>query len=102
MEAQEICKEVPLLNPMDFYPGFPHIAEQIFQKMDKDALKNCRLLSKSWLEYIDNQNLLWKKVIDVQNANQAFQSACNDGFPKMVKFLIQKSEDFKINLNNTG
>ena len=100
MEFEDNNMAIPLLNPMDFYPGFPHIAEQIFQKMGKEGLKNCRLLSKSSLECIDNQNHLWKKVIDVQNANQVFQSACNNGFLKMVKFLIQKSEEFKINFNN--
>ena len=88
-----------IMDPIAFYPGFPHITELIFQNVGMDSLKSCRLVSKSWLEYIDNQNLLWDKVIDVQNANQAFQSACNDGFPNMVKFLIKKSTDFKIDLN---
>ena len=55
--VEESIMENTILNQMIFYPGFPHIAEQIFQNMDKDCLKNCRLLSKSWLEYIDDQNL---------------------------------------------
>ena len=56
MEEDENSIEVPNLNPMAFYPGFPHFAEKIFLKMDKDNLKNLRLLSKSWMEYIDDKN----------------------------------------------
>ena len=41
--------EVPSLNPMVFYPGFPHIAEKIFDQLDKRSLRSCREVSKSWL-----------------------------------------------------
>ena len=106
MELQESNKEVdlnrikmPLLNPMAFYPGFPHIAEKIVQKMDKDSLKNLRLLSKSWLECFDNQIFLLNKMIENENSNIVFQSACKNGFRKMAEFLIQKSVELKIDLN---
>ena len=64
METQDIRKEVPILNPMAFYPGFPHIAEEIIKQMGKESIRKCRLLSKSWEEYIDNQDLLWIKIIE--------------------------------------
>ena len=41
--------EVPPLNPMVFYPGFPHIAEKIFDQLDKGSLRSCREVSKSLL-----------------------------------------------------
>ena len=76
MEFEGNDMEIPLLNPMNFYLRFPHIAEQIFQNMDKDSLKTCRLLSKSWLEYMDNRNLLWKKIVeDEKNPKKAFRKA---------------------------
>ena len=34
------------LNPMLFYPAFPHIAEKIFEKVDKNCLKTLRHLSQ--------------------------------------------------------
>ena len=92
MEEDENSIEVPNLNPMAFYPGFPHIAEKIFQKMDKDSLKNLRLLSKSWLGHIDNQNLLWNKMIENKDSNKVFQSACKIGHSKIAEFLIEKSD----------
>ena len=49
-----------LLNPMVFNARFLHITEKIFKKMDIKTLKNCRQVSKSWQEFIDNQNILWK------------------------------------------
>ena len=42
--------EIQPLNPMVFYPGFPHITEQIFDRLDKVSLKSCRKVSKSWME----------------------------------------------------
>ena len=82
MEAQEAItevvdesnKEMPLLNPMAFYPRFPHIADQIFEKMDIEGLKIYRLLSKYWLEYIDRRNLWRKKIMEEElDPNKAFQ-----------------------------
>ena len=99
MEAQEICKEVPLLNPMDFYPRFAHIAEDIFKKMEKETYKNLRLLSKQWQKYIDDGNLLWIKLLEDKDANNAFQLAIEKGHFKMTEFLILKSTKFNIDLN---
>ena len=41
--------EMPPLNPVVFYPGFPHIAEKIFDQLDKGSLRSCREVSKSLL-----------------------------------------------------
>ena len=99
MEVDENIMKMPILNPMAFYPRFPHIAEQIFEKIKKESLKICRLLSKSWLQYIDNQNLLWNKMIENEDSNKVFQSACKNGHSKMAAFLIEKSDELKIDLN---
>ena len=64
--------KVPTLNPMFFLPGFPHIAEQIFACMEEKSLKNSRKVSKSWLNYIDNQNFLLKKIKFNNNGNCIF------------------------------
>ena len=33
--------ELEPLNPMLFYPAFPHIVQKIFNHMDKERLKTC-------------------------------------------------------------
>ena len=92
MEVEETNTELKLLNPMAFYPGFPHVAEQIFKEMNKKSLKSCRLLSKSWQEHIDDHSLLWKKIMENEDPNRAFQSACKIGHSKMAEFLVQTSD----------
>ena len=47
------------LNPSVFYQGFAHVAEQIFKKLDNKSLTNCREVSKSWRDCIDDRNLSW-------------------------------------------
>ena len=46
---KKIKIKVPPLNPLIFYPGFPHVAEKIFDQLDKGSLRSCREVSKSWL-----------------------------------------------------
>jgi hypothetical protein len=96
--------EVLLLNPMAFYPGFPHIAEQIFQHMDKKSLSNCREVTKSWMDCIDDQNLfwnlvVWNKIVKKKNCTDLFQWSCDNGSSKAVSALFQKSAQFNINWN---
>ena len=98
MEVEEAEMEVSLLNPMVFYPRFEHIAETIFQKVDKKSIRNLRLISKPFQEYIDDRNILWRKIMKDEDSNEAFQSALINGHTKMTEFLIQKSIEFGIDL----
>ena len=72
-------KNKSTLNPMEFHLRFQHITEQIFEKLDKESLKNCREVSKSWQNFIDNRNILWIKLIKKEEGNKAFQLACIKG-----------------------
>ena len=91
--------KMPPLNPMVFYPRFQHITEQIFEKLDGNSLKNCRKVSKSWQECIDNRNILWNKIVEKEDGNKTFQLACKNGHSKMVEMLIKKPAKFNIDLN---
>ena len=86
---QKSKMEKPTLNPMAFYPRFSHISEQIFEKLDNQSLKNCREVSKSYQECIDNQNILWNKIVKKESGNETFQLACKNGHSKMVEMLIR-------------
>ena len=83
------------LNPMVFNSRFQHITEKIFKNLDIKTLKNTRLVSKSWQEYMDNQKVLWKNV----NGTKVFQLACEKGHTRMAEILIQNSLKFNIDLN---
>ena len=67
--------------------------------MDSKSLKNCRKVSKSWQECIDNQNILWNKIVEKKGGNETFQLACKNGHSKMAEMLIQKAAEFNIELN---
>ena len=94
--SKEIKIEVIPLNPMVFYPGFRHINEKIFDQLEEGSLRNCREVSKSWLEVIDNRNLLWNKIVKAEGANEAFQFACRIGHKKMLEMLFHKPAEFNI------
>ena len=100
---KKIKIEIPFLNPMVFYPSFPHVVEKIFNQFDKGSLRSCRKVSKSWLDHIDHRNLLWSKI--VKNANggiKAFKFACRYDRSKILEMLFEKSAEYKIDYNDTG
>ena len=61
------------------------------------SLQNCREVSKSWMECIDNQNILWKKVAKIEDGKNIL-FLCRYGYFKIVEFLIKKTTEFKIDL----
>ena len=81
------------LNPMLFYPAFPHIAEKIFDHLDQNSLKKSREVTKPWQNCIDTHNILWKKLVKKENGNNAFQQALKFeyGANRQVKLLFQYS-----------
>ena len=42
---------------------FPHITKLVFEKLDNKDLANCRLVVKSWKNFIDEQNLPWIRIV---------------------------------------
>ena len=99
-----ICKKhkkmkVPLLNPMGFTPRFPHITDQIIEKLDQNSLKNCREVSKSWQNYVDHRNLLWNEIVEEKGGPTAFRLACEKGHLKMAEMLLMNPAKFNIDLN---
>ena len=77
------------LNLMVFHPRYQHITEAILKKMDRNTIKNCRQVSKFWLDYIDNQKILWKNEV----GSKAFHLACMGGHYKIAKiqYVIMKT-----------
>ena len=98
-KKKKMSMKIPTLNPMVFYPRFPHISEQIFDHLDIKSLENCREVSKSWQNSIDNRNLLWNKIIKDAGGNKAFQLACKNGVSKMAELVIQKSAKLEVDFN---
>ena len=63
--AKKVIMAVALLNPLAFYPGFNHVSEQIFGQLDNKSLSNCREVSSSWHDCIDNKKLSWIRIVNI-------------------------------------
>ena len=48
----------------DLLLRIPHIPEQIFGYLDSKSLTNCREVSRSWKEFIDNKQIIWTRILD--------------------------------------
>ena len=96
MENKNII-QLPLLNPFRFYQRFPHITEKIFQKLDNKSLTNCREVSKSWKEYIDNKNLSWIRIVHIpkilQNGEDYLHLAAKTGQSDMFDLILASESD---------
>ena len=50
---------------------FPHIAEQIFEELDSDYFIQCKIISQSWKNFMEEMvfcyhncsNVLWEKIV---------------------------------------
>ena len=57
--------EKQVLNHTVFSPRFTHIMKQIFEQLDKKTITKCREVSKSWQQFVDNENLPLAQIINI-------------------------------------
>ena len=81
-------------NHLFFNQNILTLLNFFFENFDKQSQKNARLVSESWQNCIDNQNILWKILFEDKDGEEAFPAACLYGNLKMAKILIQKSVEF--------
>ena len=46
---------------------FAHLGEDIFYSLDDKSLANCRKICKTWKSFIENQKVLWIRIIKKQD-----------------------------------
>ena len=90
-------------------PGYYYIAKSIFSSLDSKSLTTCRLVCKSWCEFIDYEILNWIQILIYQSVKlqdwldhheswkEAIENICEevnvDKAKKMIVVLLQ-SKDF--------
>ena len=42
---------------------FPYLCSMIFANLDNKSLVQCRLVNKSWKKLIENEKILWKRIL---------------------------------------
>ena len=74
------------LNPIVFYPAFPHIAKKIFAHLDNKSLSNCMEVAKPWKNCINS--ISWNEIIKNEGAVKAFEFAIKNGNFKILEILL--------------
>ena len=68
---------------------FPHIFQQILDKLDQKSLAGCRLVEKSWLYFVDNSKTNWIRMIKELTEDQGKIGEKTDisSFPYKIKSI---------------
>ena len=81
-------------------PGFTYVALNIFAYLDNKTLRNCRLVCKSWCDFVDLEKINWIEILDRQTAeltdwldqNPSWSNAiieiCDDGQIEVIKKMF--------------
>ena len=81
---------------------FPHLPEQIFQKLDNSSLFKCREVVRSWKNLIDGKNYTWLRVVNIptilKKKNTYLHLAAETG--QIEAFKIASNKKKNINIKN--
>ena len=79
---------------------FPHLPEQIFQKLDIESLFKCREVTKSWQNVIDGRNYPWLRIVNIptilKKGNTYLHLAAKTGQIKACKEALIEEKDKNI------
>ena len=73
--------------------GIPHVGEEIFERLDTPGLFQCALVSETW-------KVLAENVLIKRWKGRMFQ-ACNRGYIKVVRLLLDNSNQIDLNARNS-
>ena len=87
---------------------FPHLPEQIFEKLDNKSLTNSRMVGIPWHNFIDEREYPWIRIKEISadlNAHcgdekTAFHVVCMKGQSKIAEILMKNSAQFNVDLNS--
>ena len=89
----------------DFIFRFPHIAEKIFEQLDNKSLTNCREVTKSWQNFINEINLIWIRIVNIptilSDGDTYLHLAAQTGQTEMLGEILAEEHD-KNPKNNWG
>ena len=79
---------------------FPHLPEQIFQKLDNETLFKSREVARSWQNLADKRNYPWLRIVNIptilQNRNIYFHLAVETGQIETFKTAFSAEKDKNI------
>ena len=94
------------INRMDeAFLRFPHLPEQIMEKLDFKSLANSRVVAKSWKQFIDEREHRFFKdeIADLKkkciSGETPFHWACIHGQAGLAEIIMKNSAKLDIDLN---
>ena len=88
-----------------FTARITHVAEQIFEQLDFTCLKNCREVTISWKNCIDNKNLSWIQIVQIpqklKRYEKCLQMAIKSGQTRVFEIILEREKD-DISINEYG
>ena len=79
---------------------FPHVIEQIFQKLDDKSLFKCREVARSWKNIIDGRNYPWIRLVNIPmilaSGNTYLHHSAKTGQIELFKTALSEEEDKNI------
>ena len=84
--------------------SFPHLPEQILQKLDDESLSKSREVSRPWQNLIDGRNYTWLRIVNIptilQDGNTYFHLAAETGQIEEFKIAFNEEEDKNVENDN--
>ena len=86
-----------------FITRFVHIANQVFDQLDNQSLKNSREISKSWKEFIDHKNLSFIRIVKIPETLKKWETylqlAAKSGQLSIFEMIL-RNEDIQNTIEN--
>ena len=85
---------------------FPHVGENIFKNLNNKELVRCREVNKTWKDFIDNNRLIWTRIIqahtkDIKRHQNDWKLVLNKASFQVLKKLAMdlNENDFDVEYN---
>ena len=86
-KKKSVCEERSYLDWFCKTPGLMHISEQVLSLLDRKSLANCRQVSKTCKNFIDNSRLLLKIQVIQMKKTKSFRKEQLDSYGMWRKSL---------------
>ena len=96
------------MKMQDLMLKFPHLPEQIFQKLDNESLLKSREVAKSWQNIIDGRNYPWLRIVNIptilKNGYTYLHLAAKTGQIEAYKeaFIGEEAKNIKTKFGETS
>ena len=89
INALNLSKKPISFDEITKIPGLQHVSEDIFKLLDKQSLKDCRLVNSLWKNVLD-QPIIWLKKINIINQYEDIQRSWKTLAQELKKDQISK------------